>query len=106
MATLTCDARVEKGQPTVAIDCAGVAVLYRAHVATHALCLHWQRGRCVRDRFQTGLHVQTLGGGVVGDGRFEEISVERVEIRYAKMSRSQKVFELACCGDLRIFWIP
>src|ERR1700733_1822101 len=103
MATLAGDARMEKGQPTITIDGAGIAVLYRTHMTAQALRLHRQRRRRLGHRFEAGLHVQTLPRGVVGNGRLKEVAIERVKVGQAKMPGSQKVFELAAGGDLRIF---
>ena len=97
---------MEKGKPTVAIDCAGIAMLDRAHVATQALCLHEKRRRCLLDRLQAGLHVQTLGSGVEGDGRLKEITIQRVEVGQAKMPGAEEIFELSARGNLGVFRIP
>ena len=96
---------MEKGQPTVTIDGAGIAVLYRTHMTAQTLRLHRQRRRRLRHGFEAGLHVQTLGSRVVGNGRLKEIAIERVKVGQAKMPGSQKVFELPARGDLRVFWI-
>ena len=54
MATLAGDAGMEKRQPTVTIDGAGIAVLYRTHVTAQALRLHRQRGRRLGHGFEAG----------------------------------------------------
>src|SRR5580658_206125 len=52
MATLAGDAGMEKRQPTVTIDRAGIAVLYRTHVTAQARRLHRQRRRRLGHGFE------------------------------------------------------
>jgi hypothetical protein len=74
-------------------------------MTAQTFCLHRQCRRCLHHGFQAGLHVQTLGSGVVGNGRLKEVAIERVKVGQAKMAGSKKVFELSASDDLRIFRI-